>query len=476
MLPHLDIVRFQRAGDQLQRDDGGFRFRRRLSGFFNTLVQLDVGHGDPGVILHAAPFVIVSRHDLIDIDPVADIFLTDHIIGQSGAGTDIHIIRGNGAADVFRLRRLGGVSGIGGNFRLFRFLRQGGHVHDLAGIGIPPLGIDGNAVGKRAIQHLHLIAAHLGSIPSGKLIHETVSGFVLPGGDICKVGHRRFRIAHIVAVDLIAAGTAVSVHEYVFIIVGHTIGTVIGLIDAMYVHIGFAQPTGNEGELAAGGTPQAHTEEQIRTHITADDRGAEIAADGIHPVGTAVIGKGNQCVELGLGQIQRILFREFIHLALKVAQFVIQQDQRFFFRNVTAGDRIVVIEHIVGATGTVAHSILLIVPLGTAVEALHGLQHRNEILRGSIGIVGGAGAYRRGGQHAQQQRQRCQYTDPSSLHRLCSSRNIDSRIIPEQRPHYKWHHEKYCATPSNTRHNVRKINNLLGNSVLLWNNFPRVFL
>ena len=326
MLPHLHIIRLGRAGYQLQRDDGGLRLHR-LGGHFRSLVQLDIGHGDPAVILHAAPLIVVRRNDFINIDPVTGILLAHHIKGQAGAGAAVDIICRNGAADIFRFRRFCGFLG-------FLRLRKRGHVHDLSCIGIPPLGVNRGTTGKAAVQHLDLRSANLSSIPAGKFVNERIAIFINAGRNIRKIKYGCGRIRGVIAIDLVTAGATVAVHKNMLIILRNAVGGVIRFIDSVYVHIGFAKAALDQGVLTAGGAPQAHAKQQFITHIAADHSGAEVAANGIDPVGAAVIGEGNQSVKLTLSKIQRVLLGEFVHRAFEISQFRMEQLQRFLFCNI----------------------------------------------------------------------------------------------------------------------------------------------
>ena len=198
------------------------------------------------------------------------------------------------------------------------------------------------------------------------------------------------------------------------VLIGDAVRGVISFVNAVYVHIGFAKPAIDQVIDTTGRTPKAHTEQQIGTHVTADNCGTEVTADRFRPVCTAVIGEGHQRIELVLLQIQRILLDELIHSRLKAGQLLMQKIQRFLFRDVMIQ---IVLQSVVRATGTVADSVLLVVPCGTPVEALHGLQNLYKLLGGGKVIICSRRPDRRAGEHGDQHRHRQQSAYPSFLHK-----------------------------------------------------------
>ena len=175
---------------------------------------------------------------------------------------------------------------------------------------------------------------------------------------------RCYTLLGIVTLNTVGHAAAVGVIVNIAIVAGFCSG-----ILAVEEHICLTQTTANQTgqDRTAGAAPQAECPDQLTAGSALLHSVVENTAGLINPTAAAVVCKANEGIELTLGQRQIILINKFlIDGTLCAGQIVTQQNFRCFLGNAVF---LIFLQHIIGATGTVTHGVLAIIPIGFGREA-----------------------------------------------------------------------------------------------------------
>ena len=207
-----------------------------------------------------------------------------------------------------------------------------------------PAGIQ-SAVFGVCIQYCNFFAANKLRVPTFKFV-----------AFICRFRNDLSRQISVIALHIGISRTAVEIVKYIGI-VGRRCLRVL----AIEIHVGFAQAASEQiiADLTAGIAPAGKTVDKLIAGCTVNNGLAQVIV-AIDPSGAAVVGKQQQCIKLILIQRQLISFDQvLIDVRLKSAQKILKQRLCFLL-----GDAIlqIIINLVRGASGTVTHSVLGIIP------------------------------------------------------------------------------------------------------------------
>ena len=233
-------------------------------------------------------------------------------------------------------------------------------------LGAIPTGIQ-RIAGQVSGQHSDLGAAGLLRVPA----QEVMAG-------IDRSVSRCYTIIGVVALDTIIHAAAVGIIINKTVVAGFGVG-----IHTIEVHIGLAQAAANQAgqDLATGAAPQREDTDHLAAGGAILHSIMQHTVCIVDPGTAAVICKGDQCIKLTLSKGQTILINQFgIDHAFGTCQIVTQQDLCIFFGNAVC---LIFFQHIIGATGTVTHSILTIIPVGFGRKTFLVFQDLHKRITGS---------------------------------------------------------------------------------------------
>ena len=327
----------------------------RLSGLGNRLIlflslilhSIKVGEaqGNPAAV-KLAPGIAGGNLGFSDCQGFS---LVNHTAGGvigAGALTQIHAV---GSDSHLHRINLGGLV----------HRRSGGIIFHRSVAALHPAGVELH-VAHTLIQLGHLVAASLGSIPTGKGVATAGRGHLGGNG-----------IVGIVALDIGNTVTAIEHIDHIAVIVTNSLG-----IHTVEVHIGLDQtPLDQIGQnlTVTDVAPLSNSEQEF----IALDAGDHTAAEGtilLHPGGTKVVCKQQQRIKLSLIQLQTMLIDEAVDTVAKLIGILTQQRISLFIGNTVLTITLIVL---IRATRTVTNSPLRVVPAWILIKAFHILNHLN---------------------------------------------------------------------------------------------------
>ena len=244
------------------------------------------------------------------------------------------------------------------------------------------------------------------AVCSGIPTQETVTVLLALGTDL--IGQCAVEAldpdGHILA--LVGAGGVVELHIGI-------VGRNDGGINAVKVQVSLHQTAIDQTQAgaAAGNGPLGHGIEEIVSGPIVQHSILNLGAAGTaHPAGTDIICKGNQCIELILGQIQVICLVVVVDRLHKARQFLCQQRL-----GLSLGDAVghILVQLVVRAAGAVADGILAVIPVGLFAESLKILDERDAGITGFPVICSKSGHR----YHTQHQNQSQNQDQSSPFHR-----------------------------------------------------------
>ena len=351
-------------------------------------VQRHIVHADPA-LGDAAPAVA----DLVDLDPGAIGQGTDLGVGAARAGADVQgaitETDGAGGDDLLLSGRSGRLGGFGALRRIV--------------LNLLPAGVQGLA-GQLGRQSIDPLTALSGGVPA----QEAVAVLLALGTDMEIAGQ-----AAVIALELDGSGGAfvngIGMRELDVMIILRDLGG----IDAVEVEICLDEAALHQAGAhgAAGIGPQGDGKQEIVAGLACDDiLGEQVAGCAGSPAAAHIICKGKHGVELLLGPLQIILVDELVEGGFEALQLLLQQLLGLFFGNASFT---VFFQHIIRASGAVAHGILFVIPVGLFAEAFEILDHINAFIAG-LEVRSRKGRH---GDHRHQQNQGHHKGQGSTFHR-----------------------------------------------------------
>ena len=213
----------------------------------------------------------------------------------------------------------------------------------------------------------------------------------------------------VIALDPVGNRAAVGVVIDIAVIAG--LG---GGILTVEEHIGLTQAAADKAgqDGAAGAAPQAEGPDQLAAGGALLHSVVEGAGGFIDPAAAAVICKGDEGIKLALGQLQIVLIDKLlIDGILCAGQIVAQQRLGCFLGNAVL---LIFLQHIIGAAGAIAHSILAIIPIRLGGEALFFLQDLHQCVADAH--IGSRMGHRGSGQHKTCKQHNCQQKTGNTFH------------------------------------------------------------
>ena len=273
----------------------------------------------------------------------------------------------------------------------------------------PPVGVQGGADSKRAVQGFDLGAADLGCIPAVKGIGAGCTVGIGRGISLIHRNANMGRLVQLVALNMVFQSAAVAI-EFNICIVGR-LGSAVNTVQIQLRLCQTALDQTVVGHII-GIAPQAESVKQIIAGGAGFQRVMQHTFRFLFPIRTTVVGQGHHSVKLLLGQRSTVCINESIHHGTEGIDMIAQALVRFF-----PGDAVfqIMLQFIRMADSTIAHGILLVIPNGSLNEPLELLDQFDQFFRcGHIRFCSGLGNGKRS--HANQHHCRHQSTQKSLHH------------------------------------------------------------